>query len=364
MNIRKFFRFSFVTIASLFWASCGGDSDSSTGVNGADAGMEPESSSDALLQTSSSAEPNSSDAVPESSLSDTLEQNSSDAASSSSDQIESSSSAKKYIMASDSSVTCAKEKSTYSTCSNNSSSLRDYSCMELQEFLKKDTTITEKILQAWESELETCAAITVPVAVYGVFYDPCAGAPTYTEVIMRCSDGFIYHDYKVEGDLLYKNTAEYNAAHGISSSSAAESSSSQPEDLVQNCPHDEFALFADILADVQGALYEKIVKNLEENAELSEAQKTYLEGILDRENKTLKGDFAPYLEGDFPIEETTLDDFGPDGASSANWFSGYIAKTKTCADGSPETTESYKAKYDAIYEEALELLNSRLANVK
>ena len=356
MNIRKFFRFGFVTIAGFFWASCASDSDSSTGVTGADAGIDPESSSDALLQTSSSAVPNSSDAVPESS--------SSDAASSSSDRIESSSSARKYIMASDSSVTCTKEKGTYSTCTNRSSSLPDYSCMELQDFLKTDTTITEKKLQSWESELEECATITTPVAVYGVFYDPCAGAPTYTEVFMSCSNGYVYHDYKVEGDLVYKNTEEYNAAHGISSSSAAESSSSQPENMVQNCPHDDFSLFADILADVQGALYEKIVKNLEENTSLTESQKTYLEGILDRDNKKLKGNFAPYLEGDFPVEETTLDDFGPDGASSANWFSGYIARLQTCADGTPQITELYKEKYDAIYEEALELLNSRLANVK
>ena len=236
--------------------------------------------------------------------------------------------------------------------------------MELQDFLKKDTSVTEKVLLAWEEKLESCGAITSPVAVYGVFYDPCANAPTYTKVEMKCSNGAYYSDYRVDGDLVYKNIEEYNAAHGISSSSAAESSSSVQEDLVQNCPHDEFSLFADILADVQGALYEKIVKNLEENTELSEAQKTYLEGVLDRENKKLKGNFAPYLEGNFPVEETTLDDFGPGGAYSVNWFDGYIAKTKTCAGGTPEITESYKASYDAIYEEALDLLNSQLAKVK
>jgi hypothetical protein len=236
--------------------------------------------------------------------------------------------------------------------------------MELQDFLKTDTTITEKKLQSWESELEECAAITTPVAVYGVFYDPCAAAPTYTEVFMSCSNGYVYHDYKVEGDLVYKNTEEYNAAHGISSSYAAESSSSQPENMIQNCPHDDFSLFADILADVQGALYEKIVKNLEENAELSEAQKTYLESILDRDNKKLKGNFAPYLEGDFRVDEVVLGEHTTHGVSSVNWFNGYIARQKTCADGTPQITESYKASYDAIYEEALDLLNSQVAKVK
>ena len=364
MNIRRFFRLSCLSVMGFFWASCGSDSDSSTSVTGANAGVDPESSSDAMLQTSSSAEPNSSDAVPESSSSDAPVPNSSEAESSSSEQIESSSSAKKYIMASDSSITCAKENATYSSCTSNTSSLPDYSCMELQDFLKKDTSITEKVLQAWEEKLETCGAVTMPVAVYGVFYDPCVGAPTYTKVVMRCSDGFIYHDYKVDGDLLYKNTEEYNAAHGISSSSAVESSSSEQADLVKNCPHDEFSLFADILADVQGALYEKIVKNLEENAELSEAQKTYLESILDRDNKKLKGNFAPYLEGDFRVDEVVLGEHTTHGVSSVNWFNGYIARQKTCADGTPQITESYKASYDAIYEEALDLLNSQVAKVK
>ena len=51
MNIRKFFRLSCLTIASLFWASCGSDSDSSTNAMGLNSGSDPESSSDALLQT-------------------------------------------------------------------------------------------------------------------------------------------------------------------------------------------------------------------------------------------------------------------------------------------------------------------------
>ena len=236
--------------------------------------------------------------------------------------------------------------------------------MELQDFLKKDTSVTEKVLLAWEEKLESCGAVSMPVAVYGVFYDPCANAPTYTKVEMKCSNGAYYSDYRVDGDLVYKNVEEYNAAHGISSSSVAESSSSVQENIVQNCPHDEFALFADILADVQGALYEKIVKNLEENTSLTESQKTYLEGILDRENKKLKGNFAPYLEGDLRVEEVVLGEYGTHGVTSANWFSGYIARQQTCADGTPEITELYKEKYDAIYEEALELLNSQVAKVK
>ena len=368
MNIRKFFRLSCLTIASLFWASCDGDSNS----QGPDNTPDPESSSD-ILGTSSSAEPesssdemlpgSSSSEVPEVSSSDAINQSSSETASSSSDQAESSSSAKKYILASDSSVTCTRERSSYKDCVYSSSPSPSYSCMELQDFLKKDTSVTEKVLLAWEEKLESCGAVSMPVAVYGVFYDPCASAPTYTKIEMKCSNGVIYPDYRIDGDLVYKNKEEYNAAHGISSSSA-ESSSSVQEDLVQNCPHDEFSLFADVLADVQGALYEKIVNNLEENAELNEVQKTYLEGILDRENKKLKGNFAPYLEGDLRVEEVVLGEYGTHGVSSVNWFNGFIAKTKTCADGTPEITESYKALYEAIYEEALGLLNSQVNKAK
>ena len=368
MNIRRLFRLSCLSVAGFFWASCGSDGDSPTG---ADSGSDPESSSETQPQTSSSAGPESSDAVPESSSSDASEVSSSDAvnssssetASSSSDQAESSSSAKKYILASDSSVTCTRERSSYKDCVYSSSPSPSYSCMELQDFLKKDTSVTEKVLLAWEEKLESCGAVSMPVAVYGVFYDPCASAPTYTKIEMTCSNGIVYPDYRIDGDLVYKNKEEYNAAHGISSSSA-ESSSSVQEDLVQNCPHDDFSLFADVLADVQGALYEEIVKKLEEDTELSEAQKTYLEGVLDRENKKLKGNFAPYLEGDFRVDEVLLGDNGTHGVYSVNWFDGYIAKTKTCADGTPEITESYKASYDAIYEESLGLLNEQLAKVK
>ena len=77
MNIRRFFRLSCLSVMGFFWASCGSDSDTSTSVTVLDPGTDPEGSSEALPQTSSSAEPSSSEAVPESSSSEIVQSSSS-----------------------------------------------------------------------------------------------------------------------------------------------------------------------------------------------------------------------------------------------------------------------------------------------
>ena len=41
MNIRRFIRLSCLSVMGLFWASCGSDSDSSTGATGVNPGIEP-----------------------------------------------------------------------------------------------------------------------------------------------------------------------------------------------------------------------------------------------------------------------------------------------------------------------------------
>ena len=156
------------------------------------------------------------------------------------------------------------------------------------------------------------------MAVYGVIYDPCATA-YYEKVAMKCSNDSTYKDFKLDGNKVYTSIEEYNEAHGISSSSVAESSSSQPEDLVQNCPQEGFALFADVLAEVQEDVYEKIIWALEEpSLGLTEAQRQFYEGLLDRENKKLKGNLSPYyMDGrDHDVLYTSLS------YESKNWFDG------------------------------------------
>jgi hypothetical protein len=352
MNIRRLFRLSFLSVAGFFWASCGSDSDSSTGATGLNPGIEPESSSDDAVTSSSSSEETLSSAKEESSSSSEAVPESS-ATEASSSSVASLSSEGKYILASDTSVTCDAIYEPSQTC------ITYYTCEDYQKYLGSDTTIAESLLMLWENRLEKCDFVHSNVALYGVMYKARESCFSTEDIVgFKCSNDSTYtsEPFTWVDSVLY-TMEEFESAYGYSFTEVS-------ENMVKNCPHDEFSLFVDILADVQGALYEKIVKNLEENTSLTESQKTYLEGILDRENNKLKGNFAPYLEGDFPVEETTLDDFGPDGASSANWFGGYIARLQTCADGTPQITELYKEKYDAIYEEALELLNSRLANVK
>ena len=151
MNIRRFLSLGFVSVASIFWASCDSESNPQTPDNSQD----PESSADAA-KSSSSAVPESSAAEPESSaeaVSSSSEESvpppsSSDIAQSSSSSVE------RLKLARDTSVTCSSYVTMQQQCSQSQSSEPSYSCMELQEFLKKDTTVSEKILNKWEEMLE------------------------------------------------------------------------------------------------------------------------------------------------------------------------------------------------------------------
>ncbi|MBR1745137.1 MAG: hypothetical protein IJ734_04010 [Fibrobacter sp.] len=348
MNIRRVIRLSCLSVMGLFWASCGSDSDSSTGVPLLNPGTDPDSSSDALLQTSSSAEPNSADAVPESSSSD-------DAVTSSSDVEESSSSNDGRVKLSrDPSVTCTVKYTLGSDCLSSGSSEPSYSCMQLQEFLAKDTTVSQKILDKWEEKLMSCGAVQEPEPVYGIVYTTCQHV--VISYLDDCTDGKGYDLYGQDDGIAYITKAEYDEVH--SSSSVAESSSSAPEDLVTNCPRDSFAMFVDVLADVQKGLYEEIVEELDKNDTLPEAKRAFLDSIINREEKTLRGNLYPYQRGQYyGLEYVSLK------YDSECWFNGYIAKTKTCADGTPETTELYREKYEDIFWECLNLIEKQLDEI-
>jgi hypothetical protein len=166
---------------------------------------------------------------------------------------------------------------------------------------------------------------------------------------MWCSNGDTYAHYVTdENKKVYTSIQEYNEIQGI-----------VPENLTESCPQGEYALFVDVLADVQTTLYEKLSKQLEENSSLTEKGKAYLERLLDQEKKALKGFLYPYL---FDYYEDRGYGYNMKQASK-NWFNGYIAKTKTCEDGTPVITERYQQKYDAILAECLELIekNSKVA---
>lgn len=351
MNIRRFLSLGFVSVASIFWASCDSESNPQTPDNSQD----PESSADAA-KSSSSAEPESSAAEPESSAE--AESSSSEESvppPSSSDIAQSSSSSVERLkLARDTSVTCSSYVTMQQQCSQSQSSEPSYSCMELQEFLKKDTTVSEKILNKWEEMLESCGAIRVIEAqpVYGIIYPVC---PYVASTYLKCSDGKTYQLYANDDGIAYVTKKEYDETHSSSSVAESSSSSEEPEDLVANCPQDSFALFTDILKEVQADIYEKIAWFIDSDTSLPESRRTYYESILDRENRTLKGRFAPYLaDGNYD----PADEGGALKYESEFWFSGYIPKTQACADGEPEMTERYKKLFERIEDECSERIET------
>ena len=354
MNIRKFWRLCYLTVASLFWASCGTDSNPQFPVAQA---MNPDSSADANGEGFGD-ESSSSTAVPESSSSDSamqssssdapvlsssaVESSSSEISNSSSSNVSSSSSVPLYALARDTSVSCSVKWYTVSLCEN------EYSCDELKTILEKKQSVSEKLLSSWEEKLESCEAISEDSGtLYGV--GPCAS--TRMKSVMKCSNDSSYSHYQVDQKLVYTSTQEYNEAHGI-----------VPEDLVESCPQGDYALFIDVLADVQKVLYEKWVKRLEEDSTLTEEAKMYLEGLLDHEKKALNSSLAPYLPNGIDLYNPRMYGFEMKRASK-HWFNGFIAKTEACENASSVTTETYQQKYDAILAECIEIIENKVNGV-
>ena len=343
MTIHKFIRLFSLTVASLFWASCSDSNPQFPALSSTN----PDSSSDA--NESSSSELSSSAVAPESSSSDMPQQSSSSESASSSSRVESSSSANsssssagansssssaEYVLARDPSVSCEKVWQQVPICA------KEYSCDELKTILEKKQSVSEKLLSSWEEKLESCEGISeMSPAVYGC--SPCCSTKLFSK--MWCSNGDTYAHYVTdENKKVYTSIQEYNEIQGI-----------VPENLTESCPQGEYALFVDVLADVQTTLYEKLSKQLEENSSLTEKGKAYLERLLDQEKKALKGFLYPYLF-----------DYSGYGykmkQASKNWFNGYIAKTKTCEDGTPVITERYQQKYDAILAECIEIIENEV----
>ena len=353
MNIRRFWRLCCLSVASFFWASCSESNpqfpmtqamnpDSSADANGRGLGDEsssstvaPESSSsENAAQSSSSDFPESSSAAVESSSSGI-----SFSSHSSSSIASSSSSVPLYALARDTSVSCSEKWYTVSLCEN------EYSCDELKTILGKKQSVSEKLLSSWEEKLESCEAISEDSGtLYGV--GPCAS--TRMKYVMKCSNDSSYSHYQVDQKLVYTSTQEYNDAHGI-----------VPEDLVESCPQGDYALFIDVLADVQKVLYEKWVKRLEEDSTLTEEAKMYLEGLLDHAKKALNSSLAPYLPNGIDLYNPRMYGFEMKRASK-HWFNGYIAKTETCENAFSVTTETYQQKYDAILAECNDVIENKL----
>jgi hypothetical protein len=361
MTVHKFWRFCCLSVASFFWASCSDSNpeiiapqnsqpDSASDVSGNDSGEDSSSSTEEAVSSSSQGVPQvSSSEVPASS---------SAAVESSSSKTGSSSSAG-YVLASDPSIGCKQTYyPTYRICYE--------SCGAAADDLKSGGTISKSELARAEDGLERCRAMEYASSlVYGVPFDPCPN-PYLFEVAYKCTNDSTYKEYRLEDNLVYTNVAEYDETHGVSSSSVPQSSSSS-EEMINNCPQDNLLSFSGILAEVQKELFEKIVQKLDDSATLSDSGRTYLENLLDREQKTLKNSYPQELR-DFsdgavavaPYSSNLLWDDYYYKIDSKNWFRGYIAKTKTCEDGTPVITERYKQKYDAILAECMEIIRNNV----
>ena len=196
MNIRKFWRLSCLTVASLFWASCSSDSNPQFPIAQAanpdsSADATESSSSDAALTESSSSLPteeatSSSDEGTSSSLDAAMSSSNVESSSSvGATSVSSSSEAVKYVLARDPSVTCVQTTYKRSYCPEPSYSP---SCDDYKRYLGKDTTVSEKLLTSWIEKLESCGVIREPEPVYGVVSPVCYPTSFYDAPMFECSD--------------------------------------------------------------------------------------------------------------------------------------------------------------------------------
>ena len=254
MNIRKYWKRLLFSATTLFWASCGGDSENLPFAPHNN-GSEQPSSSSVEAQTSSSAEnPASSSEFSETSSSE-APSSSSEAVSSSSSEISSSSSSAipTHKLASDTTVICSRGYSGHKEgCFLHESDgyqKNSRIAANLKDLLKNNKTRTLEELSAIEDSLESIHEFE-DAPVYGVTH-----CVRYTYVTsFHCSNGKIYDvheeydnptivehntlpadEYMQEDNTIY-SWKEYKEKF-ISSSSVSSSSAESPSPL---CTKDDF----------------------------------------------------------------------------------------------------------------------------
>ena len=231
MIIRKHWKKFTLVVASLFWASCGSDSDSVS----ADP-EEPVSSAVEGPISSERVDPASSGAVEPASSSSAVDPVSSEAVSSSSEY--------PYPLYSDPNVHC-KDTTTYQYTNNcpKSTSPKYYDCNSYKELLSTNKYLSEEELVKMEKEALEC---NMPDPVYGVSYPVC-NESHYSSVSYTCDDGKPFNrKYLLHEGVVYTQE-EYNALFVSSSSvepSSSEVSSSSVESSSSNagpiCQLDDF----------------------------------------------------------------------------------------------------------------------------
>lgn len=254
MNIRKYWKRLLFSATTLFWASCGGDSENLPFAPHNN-GSEQPSSSSVEAQTSSSAEnPASSSEFSETSSSE-APSSSSEAVSSNSSEISSSSSSAipTHKLASDTTVICSRGYSGHKEgCFLHESDgyqKNSRIAANLKDLLKNNKTRTLEELSAIEDSLESIHEFD-DAPVYGVTH-----CVRYTYVTsFHCSNGKIYdvheeydnpyieeHNYLPKDEYMQEDNIIYSwdeyKEKFISSSSVSSSSAESPSPL---CTKDDF----------------------------------------------------------------------------------------------------------------------------
>ena len=318
MNIRKHWKKFLIASTTLFWASCGSDSESTT----APQVQAPESS--AAITSSETVEPGSSEEVANSSETGSIE--------SSSDAVQSSSSEgyKGIRLARDTSVTCVEMSNSYCAKYYSPSSPDQERSKEIRDQLRNNTTKTLEELNDLEDTLETISYEAV--ALYGV-----ASCERYesTPVYVCSNVGTLYGDsYKVKDNLLY-SSEEYNEKFPSSSSNAPSSDSSAPESSSVEPESSSSEAESSSSAELPSPLCTKgeFIGSYEIRNEFAVQR----DSIVNRANRDLDDTTRVALSGCF--SKIT---FNEDKAQ----FEGLVAKYQTC-DGETIVNPRYQAKLDS-----------------
>ena len=249
MNIRKHWKKVLLSSAAFFWASCGGDSES-TSVTG---GENNETPPDSIVS------PDSIDGIKIDTLygirpvydADSGAVSSSDACkSSASSEIESSDSSMPYRLASDSTVRCAWKNHIGATYDCLDGRDHQYTVERIKKELAENQTLTLEQLDSLEDATkEVRDEIGEPL--YGVRSYSC----THVDLgysVFECSDGKTYPDafYRDETNFLYTEE-EYRAKHPEEFQSSSEpepesSSSSSVPPPSPLCQKNDFATDTDL----------------------------------------------------------------------------------------------------------------------
>ena len=326
MNIRKHWKKLLIASTTLFWASCGSDSESTvSATNPTSSGASQDSGFNASIRDTLYG-------VPSDTIIDTINVEDVIYTESSSGTAQSSSSEgyKGIRLARDTSVTCTEMSNSYCAKYYSPSSPDQERSKEIRDQLRNNTTKTLEELNDLEDTLETISYEAV--ALYGV-----ASCERYesTPVYVCSNVGTLYGDsYKVKDNLLY-SSEEYNEKFPSSSSKAPSSDSNAPESSSVEPESSSSEAESSSSAELPSPLCTKdeFVDSYEIINEFAAQRDTLVNRAKkDLDEATLASQSGCFSKITYNEDETHFD--------------GLVAKKQTC-DGEAIVNPRYQAKLDS-----------------